>query len=59
VSGGRDWRLALWRPGKAREAIDVQMSDSDISAVRWSPDGKRVAMGEKQGRLTLFELRAR
>jgi WD40 repeat protein len=59
VSGGRDWRLALWRPGKAREAIDVQMADSDISALRWSPDGKRVAVGEKQGRLTVFELVAR
>src|SRR3954469_21176373 len=35
VSGGRDWRVALWRPGKAREPIDVQMSDSDVSVVRW------------------------
>ena len=56
VSGGRDWRLALWRPGKTRDAIDVQMTDSEITAVRWSPDGKRVAVGEKQGRVTLFEL---
>ena len=59
VSGGRDWRLALWRPGKTREAIDVQMTDSEISVVRWSPDGKRLAVGEKQGRLGLFDLVAR
>jgi len=59
VSGGRDWRLALWRPGKTREAIDVQMTDAEISAVRWSPDGKRVAVGEKQGRLGIFDLVAR
>jgi WD40 repeat protein len=59
VTGGRDWRLALWRPSKVREAIDVQMTDSEITAVRWSPDGKRVAVGEKQGRLTVFELVAR
>lgn len=59
VSGGRDWRVALWRPGKADQPIDVQMVDSEISAVRWSPDGKRVAVGEKQGRLTVFELVAR
>jgi len=59
VSGGRDWRLALWRPGKSREAIDVQVSDSDISALRWSPDGKQLAMGEQRGRLTFFELGAR
>ena len=59
VSGGRDWRLALWRPAKAREPIDVQMTDSEITAVRWSPDGRRVAVGEKQGRVTVFELVAR
>ena len=59
VSGGRDWRLALWRPGKTPQPIDVQMTDSEISVVRWSPDGKRVAVGEKQGRLGLFDLVAR
>src|SRR3954468_13521749 len=56
VSGGRDWRLALWRPVKAREPLDVQMTDSDITVVRWSPDGKRLAVGEKQGRITLCEM---
>ncbi|HKU89575.1 MAG TPA: hypothetical protein VJP84_07260 [Steroidobacteraceae bacterium] len=56
LSGGRDWRLVLWRPGRAREPIDVQMTDGDISAMRWSPDGKRVAIGEKQGRVSLFEV---
>jgi WD40 repeat protein len=59
VSGGRDWRLALWRPGKATQPIDVQLADSDITAVRWSPDGKRIAVGEKQGRVTLYDLVAR
>jgi WD40 repeat protein len=56
VSGGRDWRLNLWRPGKAAQPLDVQMLDSEISATRWSPDGKRVAVGEKKGRITIFEL---
>jgi WD40 repeat protein len=56
VSGGRDWRLSLWRPGKVREAIDVQMTDSEVSSVRWSPDGKLLAAGEKKGRLTVYEL---
>jgi WD40 repeat protein len=59
VSGGRDWRLNLWRPQKAREAIDVQMLDSEVSMVRWSPDGKFVVAGERQGRITLYELVAR
>jgi WD40 repeat protein len=59
LSGGRDWRLALWRPGKAKQPIDVQMVDSEISVVRWSADGKRVAVGEKQGRVSIFDLVAR
>jgi WD40 repeat protein len=59
VTGGRDWRLSLWRPGKAQQPIDVQMVDSEISAVRWSQDGKRVAVGEKQGRISVFDLVAR
>jgi WD40 repeat protein len=56
VSGGRDWRLNLWRPGKATQPLDVQMLDSEISAARWSPDGKRLAVGEKKGRVTIYEL---
>jgi WD40 repeat protein len=59
VSGGRDWRLVLWRPGRAREPIDVQMSDAEISALRWAPDGRRLAVGEKQGRVALYEMVAR
>ena len=59
ITGGRDWRLSLWRPAKARQPIDVQMVDAEISAVRWSQDGKRVAVGDKQGRLTVFDLVAR
>jgi WD40 repeat protein len=32
------------------------MLDSDITATRWSPDGKRLVVGEKNGRITIFEL---
>jgi WD40 repeat protein len=59
VSGGRDWRVTLWRPGKTRQPIDVQMGDAECSVLRWSRDGKFVAAGEKTGRLTIFELVAR
>jgi WD40 repeat protein len=59
VSAGRDWRIVLWRPGKSTQPIDVQMGDSEYSVLRWSPDGKFVAAGEKNGRLTLYELVAR
>jgi WD40 repeat protein len=59
VSGGRDWRLNLWRPGKTPQPLDVQLQDSDITAIRWSSDGKRVAVGERNGRITLFDLVSR
>ena len=59
MSGGRDWRLTLWRPGKTTQPIDVQLLDSEVSVVRWSPDGKRLLAGDKKGRLTVYELVAR
>lgn len=59
ASGSRDWRIALWRPAKTREAIDVQLTDSEVSTLRWSPDGKFLAAGEKKGRLTLYQLVSR
>lgn len=59
VTGGRDWRVALWRPGKTAQPLDVHLQDSDVTAVRWSPDGKRVAVGERKGGVTIFDLVAR
>ncbi|MFO1427716.1 MAG: hypothetical protein U1F11_12255 [Steroidobacteraceae bacterium] len=56
VSGGRDWRIALWCPGKAKQALDAHLADSEPTCVRWSPDGRHVAVGERQGGLTIFEL---
>ena len=57
VSAGRDWRLTMWRPAKTKQPIDVQMLDSDISVVRWSPDGKRAGRRREEG--TRHRVRAR
>lgn len=56
VSGGRDWRLSLWLPAKAKLALDAHLTDSEPSAIRWSPDGRFVAVGERKGRVTIHEL---
>jgi WD40 repeat protein len=56
ISGGRDWRLSLWLPGKSKLAVDAHLTDSEPSALRWSPDGRYVAVGERKGKLTVFEL---
>jgi WD40 repeat protein len=56
ASGGRDWRLSLWAPGKAAVAVDAHMTSAAISVVRWSPDSGVLAVGDAQGALSLFEL---
>jgi WD40 repeat protein len=56
VSAGRDWRLSLWLPGKTPGALDAHLADAEPSALRWSPDGRFVALGERRGRLSIYEL---
>jgi WD40 repeat protein len=56
VSGGRDWRLNLWWPQKFKQAIDAHLTDSEPTCLRWSPDGRFLAVGERKGRLAVFEL---
>jgi len=56
VSGGRDWRVALWLPGKAERPVDIQVTASEVSTLRWSPDGRFLAVGERGGALSIYEL---
>lgn len=56
LTGGRDWRISLWQPGKYPAALDAHLTDSEPSSVRWSPDGKLVAVGERNGTLSIYEL---
>jgi len=56
VTGGRDWRLSLWLPGKATTALDAQLTVSEPTCLRWSADGRFVAAGERNGRLSIYEL---
>ena len=41
---------------QAKQALDAHLTDSEPSCLRWSPDGRHVAVGERKGRLTVFEL---
>jgi WD40 repeat protein len=59
VSAGRDWRISLWWPGKEIMAVDAHLSGGEISAIRWSPDGKQLAVGQAKGRLTLYDFTER
>ncbi len=53
---GLDWRVSLWLPGKAPRALDAHLTDAEPTVLRWSPDGRFIAVGERSGRLTIFEL---
>jgi WD40 repeat protein len=59
VSAGRDWRISLWQPGKDAVAVDAHLSSGEITAIRWSPDGQRLAVGESKGRVTVYDLMSR
>jgi WD40 repeat protein len=56
VSGGRDWRVALWLPGKASAPVDILTTASEVSALRWSADGRYLAVGERGGAVSIYEL---
>lgn len=56
VTAGLDWRVSLWLPGKSPAALDAHLTDSEPSCLRWSPDGHYVAVGERHGKLSLYEV---
>lgn len=56
VTAGLDWRISLWLPGKSPTALDAHLTDAEPSCLRWSPDGRFVAVGERRGKLSIFEI---
>ena len=56
VSGGKDWRVSLWQPGKAEHAFDAHLTSAEVTVTRWSPDGRYLAVGEANGKLSVYEL---
>lgn len=56
VSGGRDWRLSLWRPGSTTLALDAHLLGAPLCALAWSPDSRRVALACENGEVALYAL---
>jgi WD40 repeat protein len=55
ASAGRDWRVALWRPGPgSRAALDIQLLDGPAGSAGWSPDGRCLAVTQPAGRVRFF-----
>ena len=56
ASAGRDWRVAVWEPGANQVPLDVQLTTAEASALCWSGDGRRLAVGQTNGDLAVYEL---
>lgn len=49
ASGANDGNVLLWNAGKSSNALRQFRLGSPVTEVRWSPDGKRVAIGCHDG----------
>jgi WD40 repeat protein len=58
VSGGRDWRLMLWRPGAHLDPEDAHLLGGEVVLLSWSRDGRWLAAGDSDGTLSVFEFSA-
>lgn len=56
ASGGRDWRLSLWRPGSTTQALDAHLLGAPVCALAWSPDNRRLAVAAENGEVALYAL---
>jgi len=56
AAAARDGRISLWLPGKLDSPADVQLAGDAPTVLRWSPNGRLLAAGERSGALTIFEL---
>lgn len=55
VSGGRDWRLMMWRPGAHLDPEDAHLLGGEVVLLAWSRDGRWLAAGDSDGTLSIFE----
>lgn len=56
VTGGKDWRLALWRPAATQQMLDAHLLDSPATHAAWSHDSKRLCVAAESGELSLYTL---
>ena len=56
TSGGRDGLVLLWLPHHSDSAALIAREESEITAVRWSPDGLHLAYGTASGRVAVHSL---
>jgi WD40 repeat protein len=57
ATGARDRRVLLWRPGASEEALDGDLLGEEIVLLRFAPDGRSLAVGDRNGELSLYDIR--
>ncbi len=55
VSAARDRRLLLWRVASAAQPADAHLLREDCTLLRFSRDGRQLAVGDAAGGLSLYE----
>jgi WD40 repeat protein len=53
-----DRRLLLWQPGVSDQPLDADLLSDDIALLRWSRDGQMLAVGNRNGTITLYTVAA-
>ena len=56
VSGAGDRRLLAWQPGASEAPVDADLLGDEIVLLRFSRDGARLAVGDRGGTLTCYEI---
>ncbi len=58
ASGARDRRLMLWRPSQGSEPRDADLLGDEVTLLRWSNDGQKLAAADRSGGLSVYALSA-
>ncbi len=58
ASGARDRRLMLWRPSQGAEPRDADLLGDEVTLLRWSNDGQKLAVADRSGGLCVYALSA-
>ncbi len=56
ASGGRDGFVLLWLPHHSDSAALIAREESEITTIRWSPDGQHFAYGTASGQIAVHTL---
>lgn len=55
ASGGRDGLVLFWFPHELDHPLLIAEEEDEITALRWSPDGRRLAYGTSSGKVVLHK----